>query len=150
MNLKLRDFVLVGLQFVLFAVYFLDFNVLQVRDLGFISRIGFVITICGVVLFFIALLQLNTSLSPFPTPKKDGFLVKNGLYSFMRHPIYTGILFAVFGFAIHLGSVYKIFIGILLFLLFDVKVRYEEQMLRRKYKEDYESYMEHTGRFLPK
>ncbi|WP_340202317.1 methyltransferase family protein [Ascidiimonas sp. W6] len=149
MKLKKRDLALVALQVLFFVFYFLDFKVFKVEDLGIINTLGLVIAFSGFFVLSTALLQLNTNLSPFPTPKKGSKLIKNGLYSHIRHPIYTGILFTVFGIAIYLGSIYKIGIGFLLLLLFDVKVRYEEQLLRNKFH-DYENYIKKTGRFLPR
>jgi protein-S-isoprenylcysteine O-methyltransferase Ste14 len=149
MKIRSRDIVLVGLQLCLFILYFTDFAVLRVSDLGIVSVAGLIIAAAGAIIMVVSLLQLNKNLSPFPTPREGSKLIKNGLYQYMRHPIYTGILFTAFGIAIHLGSVYKIIIGVLLFLLFDVKVRYEEQLLRQKYKE-YDAYMKSTGRFLPR
>lgn len=149
MRLTSRDIVLVAIQLFLCILYFVDFSILQVSGLGLVSKIGLLIAISGAFICLLSILQLNTNLSPFPSPKQGSTLVKNGLYHYMRHPIYTGILFLAFGIAIYLGSAYKIFIGLLLLLLFDVKVRYEEKRLKQKYKE-YEAYMKCTGRFLPK
>lgn len=149
MKLTTKDLLLVALQIFLFALYFLDFGFFKIDDLGIISNIGLMIAIVGSFVLLIAILQLNTNLSPFPRPKDSSILIQNGLYAHIRHPIYTGILFVVFGMALFLGSIYKIGIGFLLLLLFHFKTRYEEKLLLQKFDE-YEMYMLKTGRFIPK
>lgn len=74
----------------------------------------------------LAILQLNKNLTPFPTPKEDGTLIQNGVYKFIRHPIYTGIILIAIGFGLFHQSLWEIFIGIVLWVLFYFKSSYEE------------------------
>ncbi|HKL34989.1 MAG TPA: methyltransferase, partial [Salegentibacter sp.] len=103
----------------------------------------------GFLFILLALLQLNTNLSPFPKPKDNATLITSGVYKYVRHPIYSGILIALFFLALYLSSPFKIFIVLLLVLLFWYKSKYEEEQLCLKYP-DYSKYRQHTGRFLPK
>ena len=105
--------------------------------------------VTGFLLGIISVYQLNRNLTPFPKPKSNAELVTKGLYKHIRHPIYTGILLFLFGFALFNESLYRIIITAILLLLFYFKSKYEEQQLTVKYS-DYPSYKKTTGRFLPK
>ena len=127
MKLQAQDFIYVGIQFLLFALYV--FNV-DIVDFTLTSEVRFAclfIAMVGIAILGIALLQLNKNLSPFPTPKDGSELIQNGIYSLVRHPIYSGILFVVFGYGLYSESIYKLIISFLLLLLFFVKSDFEEK-----------------------
>lgn len=96
----------------------------------------------------VALFNLDKSLTPFPTPKSNSELITSGLYKYVRHPIYTGILLTVFGYGFYSESVSRLTISVLLLILFYFKTNYEEQKLSQKYPE-YGAYKARTGRFIP-
>ena len=144
-----KDYILVGFQVVLFFLYIFDLQIWNVVIPERLRQTGLILAIFGVLLFLIAMLQLNKNLSPFPSPKSGSELVMSGLYKFIRHPIYTGILIAFIGFALFSESIYKIMITFGLYLLFLIKTEYEEHRLQEKFSE-YDQYKKVTGRFLPK
>ncbi|GAK76477.1 hypothetical protein JCM19296_2074 [Nonlabens ulvanivorans] len=148
-NLSYKDYLLVVLQGVLFVMYIIDLEILHIKLLSIITIIGLLIAIAGILIFLLAILQLSKNLSPFPTPRSDSSLIKNGLYRYVRHPIYTGILMTFYGYAFYSDSIYKILIASLLLILFYVKSRYEESKLKEKFP-SYSTYALITGRFLPK
>ncbi len=113
-----------------------------------IQKIGLLIAVFGGMIIILALLQLNKNLSPFPTPKEAATLLQNGLYKYMRHPIYTGIMLFLVGYGVYQNSLYKLLISLLLVILFYLKSNYEEQRLEQKFP-DYKLYKNKTGRFFP-
>ncbi|MEP0264438.1 isoprenylcysteine carboxylmethyltransferase family protein [Dokdonia sp.] len=149
MKLQPTDFAFVFIQFVLFFAFIFEISFLQITLPKFVKIAGFVTSIFGSLLVVIALLQLNKNLSPFPSPKSDTQLIKNGIYTYIRHPIYTGILGIVVGYSFFSGSGYRFLITLLLLVLFIYKSRYEEKRLLLVFK-DYLDYKKKTGRFLPK
>ena len=144
-----KDYILVGFQVILFFLYIFDLQIWNVVIPEWLRQTGLILAIFGVLLFLIAMLQLNKNLSPFPSPKSGSELVRSGLYKFIRHPIYTGILIAFLGFALFSESIYRILITFGLYLLFLIKTEYEEHRLQEKFSE-YDRYKKVTGRFLPK
>lgn len=143
-NWKDRSFVLA--QAVLMVAFITPVN------WGFMQSfpiVGLVMVIFGVLVSLIAIWQLRHSISPFPSPKAAARLIAGGVFRWIRHPIYTGILFVTFGYAIYSGSVWKGLLAIALLILFQFKARYEERLLLSKFV-PYEAYMAKTGRFLPK
>lgn len=114
-----------------------------------IAIIGVLMAILGFVIMAIALFELKTNLTVFPTPKTNSELITFGMYKFSRHPIYSGILLFVYGYAIFSFSLYKLLISSLLFVLLYFKTNYEESQLERKFP-DYSNYKMKVGRFFPK
>jgi protein-S-isoprenylcysteine O-methyltransferase Ste14 len=149
MKLQIQDFVYVGIQFLLFAFYVFNVDILAFKLTNEVRFGSLFIAVAGIVVLGVALLQLNKNLSPFPTPKDGSELVQNGIYGLVRHPIYSGILFVVFGYALYSESTYKLIISFLLLLLFFVKSDFEEKKLAEKFAE-YSSYRKVSGRFFPK
>lgn len=144
-----KDKIYVGLQVLLFIAWWFEIETLMFRISENMHKLGLFCGAVGVLLIIIALVQLNTSLSAFPSPKKGAKLVRSGVFVFARHPIYAGILFTAFGFSMWLGSGYKLIISTLLYLLLFLKSRYEEQRLQEMFPE-YVEYKKNTGRFFPK
>ena len=143
-----KDYLFVSIQILLFALYLFDFfPKFDIAD--FYSYLGLIFAIFGILISLISLANLNENLTVFPTPKKGSELITKGLYQFSRHPIYTGILFFVFGFAVYWESFYKLLISVFLLLLFYLKSIYEEKQLMKKYP-NYIYYQKVTGRFFPK
>lgn len=149
MKLQSEDYILVGLQGFLFSAYIFNITLIDIIISGALRKTGLVISIIGVLVFIISLLQLNKNLSPFPTPKSNSLLIQSGLYKYIRHPIYTGILLSFGGYSFYSVSLYRMIITILLLLLFIIKSAYEEKKLIEKFS-GYHTYKAKTGRFFPK
>ncbi|NAS32721.1 DUF1295 domain-containing protein [Flavobacteriaceae bacterium R38] len=149
MKLGIKDLIFVFVQVILFTLYFLTINFIEINIPGIFRTVGLIIALNGIIILIVSILQLKRSLSPFPSPKTDAKLIKEGLYSFIRHPIYTGILLLALGYASYTNSSYKFLITVSLFLLFYLKSSYEEKLLEKKFP-GYDTYKKSTGRFFPK
>jgi protein-S-isoprenylcysteine O-methyltransferase Ste14 len=144
-----KDKIFVALQFLVFLVWLLRIDTLHFELSQNMQTLALIVAGIGLLIILIAFLQLNTSLSPFPSPKKGAKLVTSGAFAFARHPIYSGLLFIAFGLSVWLGSGYKLLISILLLLVFYFKSNYEESKLQERFPE-YVFYKRQTGRFFPK
>lgn len=144
-----KDILYVALQFVLLVAYLFEVPELKIEFPSTADFLHLAFSVFGILMIILAILQLNKNLSPFPTPKKNSELITSGLFKYVRHPIYTGILITAFFLAFYLNSGYKMFIFVLLLILFYNKSEFEERELMRKFPE-YESYRANTGRFFPK
>jgi protein-S-isoprenylcysteine O-methyltransferase Ste14 len=147
-SIKYKDYLFVGIQLLLFITYIIAPNYIKLNLHTFHSIAGLAITIIGFVIILVAILQLNVNLSPFPTPTKNGSLLKTGVYKYVRHPIYSGILMAAAGFSFYSNDGCRILITLALLLLFYFKSNYEEKLLKKQFS-DYAVYMLKTGKFFP-
>jgi protein-S-isoprenylcysteine O-methyltransferase Ste14 len=112
--------------------------------------IGLALTAAGVGLAIWARVSLGKNWSAVVTLKKDHELVRTGLYRWVRHPIYTGVLLGMVGTALIAGHL-RGWLGFLIILgSFYFKARREEGMLRREFGEKFEDHAQRTGMFLPK
>jgi len=102
----------------------------------------------GLALLGVAALRLGPALTPTPIPKQDGQLATTGLYAFMRHPIYTGVLITIAGMVMRSGSILHLVIGVAALVFFDRKAAWEEGRLAERYP-DYTDYAARTARFIP-
>lgn len=141
-----KDRLFVIAQFILMILFILPVNL---GHFQVFRAIGLVLVFIGGFIGAGAIWQLRHSISPFPSPKPSADLIDGGVFRWVRHPIYTGILTMVFGYALVSGSVWKGVIAFALLVLFQFKARYEEQLLLGKF-DSYANYMATTGRFLPK
>lgn len=89
--------------------------------------------------------QIREHLSPFPSPKAHAQLVTDGAYALVRHPIYTGIVLILAGYALYSAHAYRLGITGLLLLLFYFKSGYEERKLLAMFSE-YAWYKKRVGR----
>ena len=121
----------------------------QAWDLsGTLGLVANVLFFGGLVIIAVGALRLGTGLTPSPVPTSLGELQTTGLYRFMRHPIYTGVLVAVLGLVLRSGSWLHVAIGVATFAYFDRKAAWEEGQLQDHYP-DYGSYAERTAKFFP-
>ncbi|MCP9768588.1 isoprenylcysteine carboxylmethyltransferase family protein [Lacihabitans sp. LS3-19] len=147
-NRSPKDYWFVGIQFTLFFAFLFNFPY-SIGIHFWVKYLGLGIAILGLAIVIIALFHLDKNLTAFPTPKVQSELITSGLYAFMRHPIYSGILLTVFGFSAFSDSIYRLIISFSLLVLFYFKTNYEEKKLKNKYPE-YSNYKAKTGRFLPR
>lgn len=83
--------------------------------------------------------------------RKARKLATSGPYAFVRNPLYVGNFLIGFGFCIIFWQPWMIVLYIAGFYLFYwVTVRGEEQRLLYKFKDQYEAYVKHVPRFIPR
>lgn len=82
---------------------------------------------------------------------QDGHrLLRTGLYGWVRHPSYTGLLLAFVALAIHFNnwwSLPAVIVPITIAMLYRISV--EETALREAFGEEYEDYRKTTRRLVP-
>ncbi len=143
-----KDILYVLVQFVLFALYFIDWNLFSFVFPDWLRLLAIGFLAIGLLIIFFGVLHLNENLTVFPSPKKGASLICNGIYAYIRHPIYAGIIVAMTFYAIYAVSPIKFVItGIMIVVLY-LKSNYEERKLIESFS-TYEEYKAITGRFFP-
>lgn len=108
----------------------------------------FLLTTSGILIAAAGVLTIGKGFTPFPTPKINGQLKQTGIYKYIRHPMYSGIIVAGAGIALYNANIPRLIVCMILWIFFEYKSRYEEKLLQQKYPE-YSQYKSVTGRFFP-
>ena len=88
------------------------------------------------------------NLTPFAAPVEGNELKTTGAFSYVRHPIYGGVLVAATGLSVATESFQRLLVVFLLYLLLDAKSAYEEKELERIHPA-YRAYKQVTPKFFP-
>jgi protein-S-isoprenylcysteine O-methyltransferase Ste14 len=110
----------------------------------------------GIALIGFALLQwaqvtLGRSWSDTPRMMKEQALITSGPYQFIRHPIYTAFIL-ILGSTLFISANWLIGLTWAGMTVLDIasRIGFEESLMLEYFGEQYQEYMEKTGRLLPK
>ena len=145
-----------GLTLLGFAAAILDFVFLQNFSFQIFALAGLLLLIVGGFIRMKARLELKKkagydSLAGTTKLKivKEHKLVTDGLYKYIRHPLYLGEILRNLGLVVIFSSVYGISIVLLasIFLLFRIEI--EEKMLLVVFGKEYIKYRRNTKKMIP-
>jgi protein-S-isoprenylcysteine O-methyltransferase Ste14 len=145
---RIVAWILVLVQFALLAVVFLLPWGSDWTTPAWLSVCARAVSLLGLVVVAVGAVNLGRSLTPLPVPMKDGELRSTGLYRFVRHPIYSGVMAIAVGWAIPSGSVGVGAAALALVVWLANKARWEERRLSVRYP-GYSAYADGTPRFIP-
>jgi len=102
----------------------------------------------GIVLILSSVIVLRRVIQIAPQPKVGGELIQTGLYRYLRHPIYTGMICCVAGLFLRTPTLWigAASLAVIVFLFF--KARFEEKLLLVAYP-DYQIYRRRTSGLFP-
>ena len=104
--------------------------------------------VVGIVLMMVAGAALGRGLTAAPLPNSHAELRTGGLYRFVRHPIYGGLLLLAVALTPTSGSLWTAAACAALVVLINAKARWEERHLAQRFPE-YADYAARTPRFVP-
>lgn len=113
-----------------------------------VQYLGVLLLFAGVAAGAAGVMALRPALTPFPYPRRGATLVTGGIYRFIRHPMYSGLVAASLGWALTWLSPPGVLYVVLVALFFDRKAAYEEARLRECYP-GYAAYAKRVRRFVP-
>ncbi|MFM7013597.1 MAG: methyltransferase family protein [Actinomycetota bacterium] len=151
MNPRLQGNLLVIGQFVLLGLLILvPPGLLSFSGMAlWISLTSQIILYLGLIVLGFGLVGLGSALTAHPIPNKKAKLVTTGIYRYIRHPIYTGLMIAGISLTLNGGLFpHGLFLVALIGLL-NYKARFEEGLLQLRFP-SYSAYAAKTGRFLPR
>ena len=112
--------------------------------------IGTALLLAGLFFAIAARLHLGGNWSGTVTLKQDHTLTRSGPYRFVRHPIYTGILLAIFGNGvIALGEWRGVVALALVTAAFLRKIQIEERFMQEQFGEAYTRYRQEVPALIP-
>jgi protein-S-isoprenylcysteine O-methyltransferase Ste14 len=117
----------------------------------FWAGFGTVFLFCGVLIRWIAILQLGKAFTVDVAITEAAKLKTDGIYERVRHPSYLGILMIVAGFSAWMNSIWSfmiLFIPVFLAIIYRIKV--EEELLVNEFGSSYINYMASTKKLIPR
>jgi protein-S-isoprenylcysteine O-methyltransferase Ste14 len=116
---------------------------------NFFVFIGICLTIAAIVVNQIAVKTLGRFFDRLII-KEEHQLIRSGIYSQIRHPIYTSYLLLFIGFCTLLQSwIALASLAIICFIWFGNRIAIEEEMLIQEFGTDYQSYRQQTKKLIP-
>ena len=110
--------------------------------------LGCGIFVLGAVIALIAAINLGKNLTPLPKPKENAELIQGGLYRFVRHPIYFGVIVLSLGWGLIQQSALVWLYVVVIAIFFDIKSRKEERWLVERFA-TYANYQGRVRKLIP-
>ncbi|NHJ01761.1 MAG: isoprenylcysteine carboxylmethyltransferase family protein [Candidatus Heimdallarchaeota archaeon] len=112
---------------------------------------GNLVLLCGGIL----MIWSRILLGPYGTPRiviKDHHqLITNGIYRYIRHPLYLGYILFLFGYTFAFGGLLSsCFVVLFMLPLTMSRIDLEEKLLLTNLGEEYKSYIKRTKRLIPR
>jgi protein-S-isoprenylcysteine O-methyltransferase Ste14 len=106
---------------------------------------GTVITAVGLTFAILARRHLGSSWSAAVIIRVDHQLIRSGPYAWVRHPIYSGVLLAMLGTVLIMGSARALVAIALLLVGLLWKAHREDRILAREFGKEFDRYREQTS-----
>jgi protein-S-isoprenylcysteine O-methyltransferase Ste14 len=110
---------------------------------------GVALTTAGLALAVWARVHLGKYWSGRVTLKVNHRVIQTGPYACARHPIYSGLILALLGTTITLGTVHACLGFLFMFVSFVRKLQIEETWLRSHFGAEYERYQKRVKALFP-
>ncbi len=114
-----------------------------------VETIGLTICILGAIVAIWSRQILGKNWSLAVQLKEDHELIKNGTYSVVRHPIYSGLTLLFLGNAIMVGDWRGLIAVAIVFISFYFKSKKEEEWLAESFGAQYAEYKKRTKILIP-
>ncbi len=120
----------------------LSYNAHQYAGLSFV--------LLGLLIRFYAVYNLGRLFNTRISIRKSHRLVTHGLYRFVRHPSYSGLICSFAGVGVAMGDLLSIlFLLVPLYVALIKRVKIEERVLLHRFGSDFERYRRKTSCFIP-
>ena len=155
---KIFDFLLLLIFFLapffLIAAYYenklLISSILPFWDNLIVSYIGFVIYLSAGIFIIVGRVQLGKFGSGELITEEGHKLYTEGVYKYIRNPMYSGALFAVIGFCLVFRSIITLLLlPIIYLLLFKMRLDEEERLLYEAFGEEFTNYKKKSKKLIP-
>jgi protein-S-isoprenylcysteine O-methyltransferase Ste14 len=113
-----------------------------------VAYAGVLLCAAGIAFAIWARSHLGRNWSPTPSLKAEHELITTGPYRLVRHPIYTGMLFALLGNTLVFGA-RSLILVVAFVAIVARRVRLEERLMMQQFPEQYPEYRERTKAVIP-
>lgn len=112
--------------------------------------LGVGLGVIAAALLIVVLRTLGTNLTDTVVTKARHTLVTAGPYRWVRHPFYVAVALGVIANAIVAANWFLGLTGLMAIALLAIRTGIEEKKLVERFGGEYRSYMERTGKFVPR
>ena len=132
------------------VLIFLGFILLPWRKPSAPSLIlGLILAAGGIAIAGVTFRSLGDALTATPVPRAGAALRTQGIFGVVRHPIYSGVLVALLGFVLTVGSWWSLGWWLVAIVFFVGKSRWEDTLLRAKHPAAWEIWAQGTPALIP-
>ena len=125
-------------------------SVLPFWDSVIVSYVGFVMYISAGMLVIVGRAQLGKFGSGELITEEDHKLYTEGVYRYIRNPMYSGSLIGVIGFGLVFRSIITLlFVSIIYFIVFKMRIDEEERLLTELFGEEFTAYKKKSKKLIP-
>jgi protein-S-isoprenylcysteine O-methyltransferase Ste14 len=118
-------------------------------ELSMANLTGLGVFLVGLTIALVGVFTLKKFYASTLVILNDHQLITHGIYRRVRHPIYLGVLIAVFGPPVYASSLWGSLAMAVLIPIFLNRIRMEEQLLIEEFGEAYEAYRRTTPKLIP-
>jgi protein-S-isoprenylcysteine O-methyltransferase Ste14 len=111
--------------------------------------VSVVLTMIGLAVAIAARRRLAGNWSSGVVLKENHELITSGLYAYVRHPIYSGVLLMALGTALMTGMVSAIVFFLAVAAYIAYKASQEEQLLTKHFPDEYRAYKSRVKALIP-
>jgi protein-S-isoprenylcysteine O-methyltransferase Ste14 len=104
----------------------------------------------GAVLILWTMSTLGSNLTDTVVTRRNHTLVTNGPYRWVRHPFYDSVALWFASMSLAASNWFLLAGGVVTLVLLVIRTAAEEERLVLRFGESYRSYMNRTGRFVPR
>jgi len=125
-------------------------SILPFWDNLVVSYIGFIIYLSAGIFVIVGRVQLGKFGSGELITEEDHKLHTEGVYKYIRNPMYSGALIAVIGFGLVFRSIITLlFVSIFYFIVFKMRIDEEERLLYKAFGEEFTDYKKKSKKLIP-
>ncbi|MFX0138857.1 MAG: methyltransferase family protein [Candidatus Hodarchaeota archaeon] len=133
-----------------FILWFLDSNIFRIS----IILNDFIPFLIRLVLFIVVIISAITFImvshrALFKSHEAPNSLITNGILGYVRNPMYFGILLIYVAFILLSISLISIGLFVIIFLVYNRMVNFEEQILENMFGKQYLEYRNEVPKFIP-
>lgn len=85
----------------------------------------------------------------FNKNRPSNILITSGILNYVRNPLYLGVLLIYVAFLFYSISLISVAVFIIIFLIYNRMVNYEEKILENLYGQDYLEYKKRVSKWIP-
>ena len=125
------------------------FNAYESSNFIIFDYLGDIFGVLGILIAIIARRTLSTNWSSTVELKKGHELITSGIYSYIRHPIYAGMMFIMLGTVLVFPTILEVIILILVYVTFIFRMIKEEELMGKTFSKEYSQYKKKTKMLIP-